>query len=391
MRTHLDLFSGIGGFALAARWAGVETIGFAEIDDYASRVLSKNFPGVANYGDVRNVPGELSAWLITGGFPCQPFSVAGKQRGKADDRWLWPEMAGVIECIRPRWVLGENVPGIIRMELDTVLSDLERLDYTAWPIVIPAVGVDAPHRRERVWIVANANSGRFEQRHTQKRTISESYQNGADVSNSNRTGLAQRESVAGNDGTQQPPVVGGCRWQSEPGMGRTLDGLSAKLDGGRLDEQGSSEEGSTAAHNGREMSGVWVNKQSATSSPGHHETARRDCFMPEMPHGNTQIARNMGNWQQKDSYLCDMRQSVCITGLASAQDMQHKMLEYTRAIERQQAMGQWDAEPDIPRIATGVKNRVDRLRGLGNAIVPQVAYQLIRMMIAADEVAEVTL
>lgn len=205
MRTHIDLFSGIGGFALACRWAGVETIGFAEIDDYASRVLAKNFPGVVNYGDVRNVPAR-TAWLVTGGFPCQPFSVAGKQRGADDDRWLWPEMAACIERIRPDWVLAENVPGIVGMELDTVFSDLEAINYTAWAVVVPAVAVDAPHRRDRVWIVAHGD-GKFSA--SESRSFRRNWRDvGATID--------QKEKLTD--------------WSHQPAMVRMVDGVSSGMD-----------------------------------------------------------------------------------------------------------------------------------------------------------------
>ncbi len=155
--THLDLFSGIGGFSLALESEGFNTIGFSEIDPYASCVLKKHWPTVTNYGDVRNIP-ALGCDIVTGGFPCQPFSVAGKRRGSEDDRHLWPEVLRVIERCRPRYFIGENVPGIISMELDGVLSDLENQGYTARTFVIPACAVDAKHKRDRVWIVAHTGS-----------------------------------------------------------------------------------------------------------------------------------------------------------------------------------------------------------------------------------------
>ena len=151
---HLDLFSGIGGFALAAEAAGWNTVGFAEVDDYASRVLKRHWPDVPNYGDVRNVP-AMPVDLVTGGFPCQPFSLAGKRAGTADDRYLWPEMLAVVRRCRPAWVLGENVPGIIGMGLDSCLSDLEGYGYTCQAFCIPACAVGAGHRRQRIWIVAH--------------------------------------------------------------------------------------------------------------------------------------------------------------------------------------------------------------------------------------------
>lgn len=153
--THLDLFSGIGGFTLAAERAGFETIGFSEIEPYACKILKQHWPNITNYGDVRTIP-TVRCDLITGGFPCQPHSFAGKRRGSKDDRHLWPAMRDVIGRCNPAWVCGENVPGIIGMELDQVLSDLEGLGYRVQPLVIPACAVDAPHRRDRVWIIANS-------------------------------------------------------------------------------------------------------------------------------------------------------------------------------------------------------------------------------------------
>lgn len=168
---HLDLFAGIGGFTLAGEWSGLtETIGFSEIDPYASAVLNKNFPTIKNYGDIRQITRETLGSridLITGGFPCQPFSTAGKRKGKADNRDLWPEMLRVIKEFRPSWVVGENVAGFVNMELDRTLADLEAEGYSTRAFIIPACAIDACHRRDRVWIVANArcqSEGRESQR-----------------------------------------------------------------------------------------------------------------------------------------------------------------------------------------------------------------------------------
>ena len=166
MLTHFSLFTGIGGIDLAAEWAGFESAGQCEWADYQTKVLEKHWPDVPRWRDIRDVTAESfkertgldTVTLVSGGFPCQPFSVAGKQRGKEDDRYLWPEMCRVIEELRPTWVLGENVAGIVRMALDTVLSDLEAQGYTTIPFIIPACGVDAQHKRERVFIVAHAGS-----------------------------------------------------------------------------------------------------------------------------------------------------------------------------------------------------------------------------------------
>ena len=153
--THLDLFSGIGGFALAAGWAGFKTIGFCDNEPYAQAVLKKHWPDVPIHGDIKTLDGTAyrGVTLLTGGFPCQPFSNAGKRRGKDDDRYLWPQMLRVIQEARPDWIVGENVVGIIGLALDQVLSDLEKEGYEVEAIIVPACGVDANHRRNRVWIV----------------------------------------------------------------------------------------------------------------------------------------------------------------------------------------------------------------------------------------------
>jgi DNA (cytosine-5)-methyltransferase 1 len=158
---HASLFSGIGGFDLASHWMGWENIFCVEKDKDCHKVLQKNFPGVTIYDDIKEFNGEKyrgAIDIISGGFPCQPFSVAGKRRGKGDDRFLWPEMLRVISEINPTWVVGENVPGIIKMELDNILFDLEAKSYETQTFVIPACSVDAIHRRDRTWILAYSNS-----------------------------------------------------------------------------------------------------------------------------------------------------------------------------------------------------------------------------------------
>ena len=155
----VDLFSGIGGFSYAAEQivGGFETIAFVERDEYCQKVLRKHWSDVPIYSDIRSFNGKeyKDADIVVGGFPCQPWSVAGAQRGSEDDRDLWHEMVRVIEDIRPRWIIGENVSGFITMSmgLRRSLIDLESIGYKAIPYLIPAAAVDAKHRRMRCWIV----------------------------------------------------------------------------------------------------------------------------------------------------------------------------------------------------------------------------------------------
>ena len=164
----LDLFSGIGGFSLGLEAAGMETIAFCEKDEFCQKVLSKHWPEKLIYDDIKELTyarlindGIEPPNLICGGFPCQPFSTAsaGKQKGEAHDEYLWPEMLRVVKEFWPDWVIGENVIGIGRMALEKVVTDLEAAAYNVQCFVIPACGVGAGHRRDRIWILAHTNSG----------------------------------------------------------------------------------------------------------------------------------------------------------------------------------------------------------------------------------------
>jgi len=165
-KTHLDLFSGIGGFALAARWNGYRTVGFCDNEPYAQAVLKKHWPDVPCHKDIREVRGELYAGvtLLTGGFPCQPFSVAMRKhrKGTADERFLWPEMFRIIKEAKPSWIVGENVVGVINLALEMVCSELEGEGYEVAAFIIPACGIGARHKRDRVWIVANSSGIKME-------------------------------------------------------------------------------------------------------------------------------------------------------------------------------------------------------------------------------------
>jgi len=167
----LDLFSGIGGFSLGLESTGAfRTVAFCEIEPFCQRVLRYHWPEVPIFGDIHELTKQKleevgiesgTIDMVCGGFPCQPFSCAGKRRGKEDDRYLWPEMLRVVKEIRPRWVFGENVANIVSMALDNVLSDLESEGYETAAFVVPACAVGAPHRRDRVWILAYSDGRQY--------------------------------------------------------------------------------------------------------------------------------------------------------------------------------------------------------------------------------------
>jgi DNA (cytosine-5)-methyltransferase 1 len=161
---HIGLFEGIGGFSLAARWAGWETVAWCEWNEFGQKVLRHHFPNAQGHGDITQTDFTIYRGrvdIITGGFPCQPYSTAGKRLGKEDERHLWPEMLRAIREVQPRWVVGENVLGLVNwsggLVFEEVQADLEAEGYEVQPYVLPACGVqNAPHRRDRVWFVAYA-------------------------------------------------------------------------------------------------------------------------------------------------------------------------------------------------------------------------------------------
>jgi len=311
--THLDLFSGIGGFALAAGWAGFETVGFCDNEPYAQAVLKKHWPSVPIHGDIKTLDGTAyrGVTLLTGGFPCQPFSSAGKQRGKDDDRYLWPQMLRVIQEARPAWIVGENVAGIIGLALDQVCSDLEACGYEVEPIIIPACGVDAPHRRDRVWIVGNAKF------------------NGHSPSEKRRGLLYKSE--------KQTREIE--KWQSSGASGSSENVADSKCDA----------EGGTHRQDKRENKRGWENKNIIERNEVGSNLADGDKDVAYTNGGQFSQCESQG---QQIQMPCQSGERVC--GV------------------------RWLAEPGLGRLANGIPNRVAKLKGLGNAIVPQVAHQIIK-------------
>ncbi len=199
----IDLFSGIGGFSLGLHQADprFKTIAFCEIDPFCQKVLKKNFPEVKIYGDIKKTTFTKPAFLVCGGFPCKSISVAGKQKGKDDDRWLFPEMLRVIKQVKPKWIIAENVQNLLNIAdgeiLQGIYNDLEALDYEIQTFRISAASQGAWHKRERVWIVgclSNSNTGlgigENKEIQTRRNTIADGSKN---VTNSNRRQLTSIE------------------------------------------------------------------------------------------------------------------------------------------------------------------------------------------------------
>ena len=250
---HIDLFSGIGGFALAARWMGWDTVQFCEKEPFAREVLHKNFPNIPISTDIFNLKMNecTERTILTGGFPCQPFSQAGQRKGMADARAIWPEMLRIIHEVRPNYVVAENVSGIITISdglvFEGVCADLESEGYEVQPVIIPAAGVGAYHQRERVWFVANAkslggnrtpnvsSSSTQRQNRDKDKQLSQCRSLWADTSDNEYTfcvGLQEREFASiterqrFNTGSGYPVRI---EWPSQPPVCGRIDGVSGRL------------------------------------------------------------------------------------------------------------------------------------------------------------------
>jgi DNA (cytosine-5)-methyltransferase 1 len=257
MLKTLDLFSGIGGFAVGLEATNFfETTCFVEQDSFCQEVLRYHFPEVPILGDIRNVKRsnlpDPNPDVILGGFPCQPFSVAGKQAAKDDPRHLWPEMFRLIKECRPTWVIGENVTGIVKLGLDEVLTDLEGEGYATRTFNIPACAVGAPHLRQRVWIVAHSDSNSEPDKARQRILGETNYLADSDSNDRRRrssaksqernprlehSGGSERCTKPDPDPTMADPTGIKCKrssasanyWETEPQVGRLVDGLSNRV------------------------------------------------------------------------------------------------------------------------------------------------------------------
>ena len=338
MITFGSLFSGIGGIDLGLERSGMVCKWQVEKDEFCRKVLQKHWPEVRRYEDVREV-GKHNLEpvdLICGGFPCQPFSVAGKRRGKADDRYLWKEMLKVIAAARPRWVLAENVPGIIKMELDTVLSDLEAEGYTTGALVIPACAVDAPHRRDRVWIVAHTRLQRQKEHEKQATRIEQSSQ------------------VVAHNGLRKSVELSGCEQTCRDG---NIYGCQDVAHASNTGLQGSKQ---------RET----LSEGTGTSRPVTEccEDVRECQFCGyEFDHA---LLGKYGCPNCEGYWFPQPRLGMPPNG-------------FSGWMVRAWGTGEW--EDGVSRVTLRVPDRANRLKSLGNAIVPHVAYEIIKSILAVEK------
>lgn len=233
-----SLFAGIGGIDLGFEWAGMKTVWQVEKDKFCRKVLAKHWPDVPRYEDVNEIDWSTVAPVdvIAGGYPCQPFSLAGKRKGAGDNRHLWPRMFEAIKELRPTWVLGENVAGHVSMGLDCVLADLEAQGYSCRPFIIPACAVGAMHQRDRVWIVAHNDEDR-----EPLGSLNAKVEEAPSSTHTNQT----RRAAWGNAGEDTADVGGfqpgggpakhlagsrGWRWGHKPLLGRGVHGIPNRLD-----------------------------------------------------------------------------------------------------------------------------------------------------------------
>jgi len=311
----LDLFSGIGGFSLGLeRTGGFETVAFCEIDPFCRRVLAKHWPDVPIYEDVRTLTADalsrdgIAVDVICGGFPCQDVSNAGRRAGLAGARsGLWSEYRRLVGELRPRFVIVENVPGLLSLGMGDVLGDLAALGFDAEWHCIPAAAVGAPHIRDRVWIIANAQ-------HPHTDSLG-SYRAARDVRSTEL-----RDQQGGDAGQVREDVADAQRGES--GKRRNIDKIERRA--------GEAEQ-------------AWVGSSPlADADSQRHEVGLDDRRGQDKALGSKFARRE-----------------------ASQHDW-------------------WDAEPDVGRVAHGVPSRVDRLRALGNAVVPQIPELIGRAILEAE-------
>jgi DNA (cytosine-5)-methyltransferase 1 len=344
MYQHLDLFSGIGGFSLGLEATGeFETVAFCDYDPFCQKVLRKHWENVPIYGDIKELTYEKlkanginNIDIITGGYPCQPFSVAGNKKGEQDPRHLWPEYFRLVQECRPTWVIGENVGGHIKLGLDTVLKDLESEGYSARTFSISASSIGANHKRERVWIVANSNDRLSKQSNEEVRTGGNTFDNGnSDMANSNIERL---------EGSNRSLSSEHERDKRRDSHEHSDEKIMANSSSERLERH-------RREHELREDS------EEGKVSRSSEDVANSERIRQQGPGKPIGPSNTKTNSNGKTSW-------------------------FNHGSERKE--GWWDVEPNVGRVAHGIPNRVDRLKSLGNSLIPHIPYYIGQSIIQSE-------
>ena len=359
----LDLFSGIGGFSVGLERAGFKTVAFCEIDKYCRLVLNKHWKDIKIYHDVREITrqqyeqdGLELPGIITGGFPCQPFSVAGRQKGTGDNRYLWPQMFRVIKEFKPRWIIAENVRGIINIQhgmvFERVHTDLESQGYETQTFIIPAAGVGAPHRRDRVWIVGYSEH------------------NGSPSATQSRS-----TSTTSNNNTQGEDTARKSQGTSRPNNSEIMENSRRTIRG----QQSSRNKESTGSGTSQET------KWSADSDSLTRSSEREKIMANTESLGSNgrEVEQSKKESGEKRVFRSEARG---VSGSMANTDSDRK--KWNQSEDRQGSRikqdNWWNIEPDVGRVADGVQGRIHRLKGLGNSIVPQIAEEIGRAILKAE-------
>ncbi len=375
---HLDLFSGIGGFSLGLEaTGGFKTVAFCDIEEFPRKVLQKHWPHVKQYEDIKELDydklrsdGIISdnekIDIITGGYPCQPFSVAGRKKGEKDPRHLWPEYFRLVQELRPTWVIGENVGGHIKLGLDTVLENLESEGYAVRTFSIPASAIGANHKRERIWIVANTDSGgnkgeksrgigkeNEEEKRDRKINSTTRFPNGADsivtkqgseteVEHVEDTGRSLRQGTFIRGENEKEIGQGNADLTQRSGEASEFDvadTVSGNAQAGR--------EGRREIREGHQGEGVSSNASGGGETMADTKSSSGNVNEINREHGETETQEILGDGS-----------SLSRTQVESPWE------------------GWWDIEPDVGRVAYGISARTHRLKGLGNSLVPAIPYHI---------------
>ena len=336
MLRHVDLCSGIGGFSLGFEWAQLSTpILFCDTEPWCRKILAKNFPNVPIATDVKelaNDPERLvpDCDILTAGYPCQPFSVAGKQKGTEDDRHIWPFIFRIVAQKRPTWCVFENVHGHIAMGLDQVLADLESEGYSTRTFVVPACGVNAPHKRDRLWIVAYSNS--------------DDGRNGSSTKSQGRQSRMEHRS-----GSQRQPIQ-----EPNKNVADTTILGSQEHGHGKPDE---------FVHVSEDVADTNNARQSSSSGRGQNN---RNEEGHDIGRSGENVANSSGEGSQGRLSGRSNSERQSFVGQSGCSSSTYG----------QSGEDWWAVEPNVRRVAHGIPKRVDRIKGLGNAIVPQIAMNI---------------